>query len=106
MRLTRVRFTLGLMMIVVAVVAGLLGAVETKRRRDRFLRLAEFHEASITIRIECGRTSHRMTNALGEDVRTWSPEKIEWHRLLAETYRSKAERLYPPVIPDPSPPAE
>ncbi len=113
MRLTRVRFTIGRMMFVVAVVGAMLGAAtETKRRHDRhlrvaeYLRLADYHEASTAFTFACGRNSYSKTNALGVDVRKWSPEKAEWHHRLAEKYRSAAQRPDLPVPPDPPPPAD
>jgi hypothetical protein len=100
-------------MFVVAVVGGMLGAAtETKRRHDRYLRvaeylrLAEYHEASTAFTFACGRNSYSKTNALGEDVRKWSPEKAEWHHRLAEKYRSAAQRPDLPVPLDPPPPAD
>ncbi len=105
MRLTRVRFTIRLMMIVVAGAGVVLGAsVELHRRHDRFLRLAEHHEASCSITRACGKTRYSATNALGEDVRRWSRRRIEWHSTLAEKYRLAANLPWMPVEADPPEP--
>jgi hypothetical protein len=101
MRLPRVQFTIRWVMLAVAGAATILGAaVELQRRHDRFLRLAEHHEASSRITWACGKRSCSATNDLGEDVRGWSSARIEWHSLLGEKYRRAASRPWAPVEPD------
>ena len=105
MRLPRARFTIRWMMLAVAGAGTILGAsVELQRRHDRFLRLANHHEASSRINWSCGKRSYDATNDLGEDVRGWSSARIEWHRLLGAKYRRSASRPWLPVEPDPPEP--
>ena len=66
-------------------------SVDSSRRRDRFLRLAEYHEDKCSISWACGKSSYSATNALGEDVRAWSSKRIAWHRRLGEKYRRAAK---------------
>jgi hypothetical protein len=104
MRPPRVQFTIRWVMVAVARAATILGAaVELQRRHDRFLRLAEHHEASSSITYACGNRPSR-TNGLGEDVRRWPNGRIEWHRRLGEKYRRAASRPWLPVDPDPPQP--
>jgi hypothetical protein len=101
MRLPRVRFTIRWMMLVVAGAGTIFGAsVECQRRRDIFLRLAEHHEASSRITWACGKRSFSATNDLGEDVRSWSTARIEWHHQLGMKYRRAASSPWMPVEPD------
>jgi hypothetical protein len=105
MRLPRVRFTIRWMMLVVAGAGTIFGvSVESQRRRDRFLRLAEHHEASSRITWACGIRSFSATNDLCEDVRGWSSARIGWHSRLGEKYRRAASSPWMPVEPDPPQP--
>jgi hypothetical protein len=104
MRLPRVQFTIRWVMLAVASAATILGAaVELQRRHDRFLRLAEHHEASSSITFSCGKRCS-ITNGLGEDVRRWSNARIGWHRRLGEKYRRAASSHWLPAEPDPPEP--
>ena len=104
MRLPCVQFTIRWVMVAVAGAATILGAaVELQRRHDRFLRLAEHHEASSSITTACGKRPSR-TNGLGEDVRGWPNARIEWHRRLGEKYRRAASSPWMSVEPDPPQP--
>jgi hypothetical protein len=93
------------MMLLVAGAGTIFGAsAEWQRRRDRFSRLAEYHEASSRITWACGKRSFSATNDLGEDVRGWSSARIEWHNRLGEKYRRAAGRPWMAVEPDPPQP--
>ena len=101
MRLTSVRFTIRQLMLAVAILGV---SIELLRRHDQFLRRAEYHEASVSITLACGPGHYSATNELGEDVRSWSLTRIEWHHRLGEKYRRAASSPWLPVEPDPPQP--
>ena len=94
MRLSRVRFTVRQTMIAVAGV-GLLfgGAVETRRRRERFDNLASYHWRKYPGRF-CSFTPQRL-----------SPHD-EWHGQMSRKYSRAASYPWFPVASDPPPPLD
>ena len=103
MRLSRVRFTLRLMMVAIAVLTPPCWFVERKRR---FQGLAEYHslrsEADIiccvTLVTDDGKQTALVESATGTPT-TLAPR--DWHRVLREKYEKAARSPWLSVAPDP-----
>lgn len=90
MRLPRVRFTMRLMMIVVAILANVLGLLGWLDRRARQFRdRRDFHRAR--------------WSAIDEGFEV-EAAPAAYHRAMAEKYRRAAECPWLPVEPDPPEP--
>jgi hypothetical protein len=107
MRLPSVRFTVRRMMITVAVVALWLIPITFMERQHRFRRLAQYHRDAgggpffISLLSPEGEA---YLNELGRKASLLSPERLKWHRELADKYGQAAARPWLPVSPDPPPP--
>ena len=92
MRLPRVRFTVRRLRITVAIVGLVLaGVIDARRRRERFLRIADFHE-------------RRSPNGYAGFYLVPLSPTDEWHDQMGQKYRRAAARPWLPVAPDPPAP--
>src|SRR5258708_38875309 len=88
----------------VAIVAVILGMVAIPLRRARFQDLASYHYRwsagpySVSLVTPEGLAELRKW---GEEAKLLSPERREWHRIMAEKYWRAAELPWLPVAPDP-----
>lgn len=90
MRLPRVRFTVRRMMVAVAAIAILCGAMMLAERRVRFGRIAEHH-----------RLNARDYTFDKEEGMYMADPGSYWHKVLHEKYRRAASRPWLSVEPDP-----
>ena len=95
--LPRMRVSIRLMMVLVAIAALL--SHQVFERRNRFLRLARSHESQIALYLlstnglaACGR------NSLGKPV---TEGESNWHEAMGARYRTAAKEPWIPLGPDP-----
>ena len=92
MRLPSVRFTVRRMMVAVAFFGLVLAsAIEAQRRREGFLRIADFHERQ---------SPYSYPGYYPVPIRPMS----EWHEQMGRKYHRAASRPWLPVEPDPPEP--
>jgi hypothetical protein len=103
MRIPRVRFTIARMMVAVAVIALLLGAVAILRRRANLQGLADYHaETARQIR-----SLHVWTfrpDGPPVDISFEDPRLADYHEDMAGKYKRAACYPWLPVAPDPPKP--
>ena len=106
MCLSRVRFTVRRMMVMVAVIGVLSGGLLwLKRRHERFSRLSSWHGNYVRwIGVGCLHEMHWSTYGGGPLPADWSEAREDWHRALMEKYQAAASRPWFPVEADPAPP--
>jgi hypothetical protein len=102
MNLPRVRFTVRRLMIAVAIVAILFGAVyRLASRRARFLAIAQHHRESITDEDPLLKAYFSVLD--GESRSLLTPIN-RWHHAMTSRYRHAADHPWLPVAPDPPEP--
>jgi hypothetical protein len=108
--LGRVQFTMRRLMVAVAVLAMVMGAIEgLRRRRESFERRAKMFAQKVSdayIDEQNYRMSHR-SSRFGYDGRTTQAyyQLVEYYSALQEKYEKAVARPWHPVAPDPPAPA-
>ena len=100
MSLPRVQFTIGWLMVAVAIIALLLGFVAIPRRRVRLQELADHHAE----RARITRNSHGSIirpNGVYVHVPLGPPTLADYHEAMAAKYELAARSPWLPVDPDP-----
>ena len=102
----RPRLTVRCLMIVVAVVAVIMGAgVGLKRRRDRFLALANEHWNRSFFGVSCVADTAEGRELMRQIFDQKTPS-MRFHSEMMEKYRGAAKRPWLPVLPDPPEPED
>jgi hypothetical protein len=113
----RPRFRFRTVMVLVAVVALALGGyVEVQRRRQKFEKLAAYHEArigqggfgnsrSLTMMNRAGQVIGKLSYEVSQsEHRRWWDADQAWHKEMKAKYLGAASRPWLPVAPDPPQP--
>jgi hypothetical protein len=104
MKLSRPRFTVRRLMVVVALAALLLGVIAgVENRRRSFLSLVDAHRAGM-IAWEEGDPSETSRERFDLSGRKVSLKDHRWHLQMAEKYERAARYPWLPVAPDPPAP--
>jgi hypothetical protein len=85
-------------MLVVAVAALAAWYIE---RKERFTRLAEFHEKRSRALIFSGRGGYGAYIVVNPRFPDLTEPEMEWHRAVGKKYRQSASAPWMPVPPDP-----
>ena len=100
MRLPRVQFTIGWLMVAVAIIAVLLRSVAIPRRRAHLQGLVDYHAEMARIT----RNSHGTIirpNGVYAHVPLGPPRLADYHEAMAAKYEQAARSPWLPVDPDP-----
>jgi hypothetical protein len=102
MRLPRLRFTIGGVMMAFTVTGSAFGLLARQRR---FEALAAYHASKMHYGIRCSRSGPTTYYDINGTAMPWDEAQAAvWHAALAEKYRKAAARPWLTVEPDPPKP--
>ena len=98
MRLTGVRFTVRRMLVAVAIVAIMMGAL--RERQLRLKSIADHHFPQAGYHVLRGKIIGMYMGPMHAGWETDSDRKIFWHRYMYYKYMNASKRPWLPVLPD------